>query len=202
MEPFADFDRVDAVLVLVRKDGAARERRAGVADRADRLRRRDPAGLGVLVDHDRRRRRRTCCSSRSSRSRCSAASIAGAVVGVRRRADRRRRRRSGRSALTSLLLTLAGLLGRPLRRDDRGAAAPHAPLVATCRRDAARRRSAATCSHSLLGEPVAVRALLLAAAGRARLQRAARLPGVRRSSAGSSAPTSACERAREVELVV
>ena len=58
VEPFADFDRVDAVLVLVRKDGAARERVDGGEDRADRVPRRDPAGVGVLGDLDRRRRAR------------------------------------------------------------------------------------------------------------------------------------------------
>ena len=130
---------------------AARERRDGVADRADRVRRRDPAGVGVLGDHDRRRRpgraaRHPRLDRPAPRRRSpepSPASSPGCIVDVAT---------LGTLGLTSLLLTLAGLLGRPLRRD-------HGPRPRRTRRSSRRSprpcssRSAATCSTPCSARP-------------------------------------------------
>ena len=110
---------------------------AGVRVAADPVRRRDPAGLGVLVRHDRRRR-----AERPARH----ARLDRAAARRRHRRGRRvrrrpgRRRRHARDARPDVAAAHARrLLGRALRRDDRSR--PRARAARCDRRGDALRRA-------------------------------------------------------------
>ena len=111
----------------------SRERGDGVEDRADRVLRRDHAGVGVLDDLDRRRR-----AGRAARHPRFDRAASRVDHRSRRRLPRRahRRRDHARNARPHLAAADAGrLLGRTLRRDDR----PRPPACAA-RRDGRRDR--------------------------------------------------------------
>ena len=106
----------------------------------------------------------------------------------------------GTLGLTSLLLTLAGYwAGRYGETTGRGR--PHAPLVATVAATVFVEVGGYTLD-SLLGGAVDMQVGAAHAARGGDLERAARLPGVRPRSAGSSARPSGSSAAREVELLV